>query len=25
MTGSDELELCVEQVLETLRSKGLIS
>ena len=24
-TGSDELELCTEQVLETLRSKGLIS
>ena len=24
-TGSDELELCAEQVLETLRSKGLIS
>jgi len=24
-TGSEELELCAEQVLETLRSKGLIS
>ena len=24
-TGSDELELCAEQVLETLRSKGLVS
>ena len=24
-TGSDELELCTEQVIETLRSKGLIS
>jgi adenylylsulfate kinase len=24
-TGSDELELCAEHVLETLRSKGLIS
>ena len=24
-TGSDELELCAEQVLEALRSKGLIS
>ena len=24
-TGSDDLELCAEQVLETLRSKGLIS
>ena len=24
-TGSDEIELCAEQVLETLRSKGLIS
>jgi len=24
-TGSDELELCTEQVIETLRSKGLMS
>ena len=24
-TGSDELELCAEQVMETLKSKGLIS
>ena len=24
-TGSDEIELCAEQVLETLRSKGVIS